>query len=244
MQESKKVYCRSDIGKHRKNNEDIAYFSVSPYGEMLFIADGMGGHRKGEVASKIACDTFSYFFLSNRKQFTLKSARKTLLKALNKANKEINNLSKTSPYKELGTTVVSCIIFSLGAYIISVGDSRLYTVKDDKLTQITVDQTNIEFYKEIGKMDVFENPSSVRKLLISALGINPDIEDYEEMFIKKDDFDKIFLCSDGINSVLKDDEIKEILLKDMDTEKKVEEVISSSLKKNVMDNVAVVLWEK
>ena len=76
------------------------------------------------------------------------------------------------------------------------------------------------------------------------MGINPDIEDYEEMFIKKDDFDKIFLCSDGINSVLKDDEIKEILLKDMDTEKKVEEVISSSLKKNVMDNVAVVLWEK
>ncbi len=236
--------CFSNVGTNRKNNEDIAYYSLSPYGALLLIADGMGGHRKGEVASKMACDTLSYIFNSNRKTITSKSAKKLLVKGFTKANNEIYKLSNTQEFNEMGTTLVAAILYSTGCYILSVGDSRLYKMKDNKLTQVSVDQTNIQFYKETGRLKNLEDEKKMRKLLLNAIGINPDLINYEEYSLSIDEYDKLFLCSDGINSVLEDSDIESILNKKATAKEKLNEIIDTALERKVLDNVACVLWER
>lgn len=236
--------CNSDTGTNRKNNEDIAYCGSSPFGYMLLIADGMGGHRSGEVASKIACDTLSYTFSINRKKFTSKTAHNLLVKAFSKANSEIYKLADEKNYSEIGTTLCACIIYNEGMSVLSVGDSRLYILKDHKLKQISVDQTNIQFFKETGRIKTVEQEKKTRKLLLNAIGINASIVDFDEHFLKIDDFDKVFVCSDGVNSVLEDSEIEKLIDVKSSCEKIVSSVINTCLEKKVLDNVACALWEK
>lgn len=236
--------CLSNVGTKRNNNEDVAYCCKSPYGYLLTIADGMGGHRKGEIASKIASDTVSLTFSSNRKALNLKSSKKILTDGFKKANKEVYRLSSATQYKEMGTTLISAIVFDQGCYIVSVGDSRLYLLKDKKLKQVSIDQTNIQLYKETGRIKTDEDEKSVRKLLLNAIGINANLDSYEEYYLKNEDFDSLFLCSDGINSVLEDNDIENILNEDISVKDKVVKLIETSLKRNVVDNVATVLWER
>lgn len=238
------VACLSDVGTNRKNNEDIAYYSLTPYGTLLLIADGMGGHRKGEVASKIACDSLSYIFLANRKKIDSKLAKKMLVKGFTKANDEIYKFSTKEESSEMGTTLVGAILFDDGCYILSVGDSRLYKMKDDKLSQVSVDQTNIQFYKETGRLADLEDERPMRKLLLNAIGINATLDNYEEYYLKKDEYDKLFLTSDGIISVLEDKNIEDVLNENLETKEKVSKLIKMSLDKKVLDNIACVLWEK
>jgi serine/threonine protein phosphatase PrpC len=240
--------CLSDIGKVRHNNEDMAYAGESPYGTLLVIADGMGGHRNGEVASKIIADTLSLGFTSARHPFKTHSAKRFLLSKLKEANKRIYKTSiEEFGGTEIGSTAVTCLITRDGTYLVSVGDSRCYTYSArDGLIHKTTDQTYVECLFESGKITQDEIANHPQKnILINAVGIYPDLSKIEEARLEKDSFDVILLCSDGLYNMISDEDISKILSnKALKASQKARALVDQALANGGKDNVAVALWER
>ncbi len=246
-EKEKNFACLTDIGKKRKNNEDAAYAASSQYGKILIIADGMGGHRKGEVASKMVIDELSLAFYSVRKKLTVSSARKLVRKHLKKANKDIYKLSLNGEdYKEMGTTAVCAVICQDGTYIISIGDSRCYTYSDNSgLVRKTTDQTYVELLFETGKITRAEIANHPQKnLLINAIGINPDLSQIQENTFSNDSYDCLLLCSDGLYNGVSEEEMTDILKnKETSAHEKAKALIDTALSHDENDNIAVSIWE-
>jgi protein phosphatase len=239
----------SDIGKKRKNNEDIAYAGLSQYGLLLYICDGMGGHRKGEVASKIISDILSLSFSRNRHVFKPKIARKFALKCLNRANGEIykHAIAGGEDYKDMGSTAVVAIVCEEETYIVSIGDSRCYTYsKHEGLVQRTIDQTYVEFLYEMGKITRSEMETHPQKnLLINVVGINSELSNVQDSVIPNDSYDVIMLCSDGLYNMVKADVIKSVLADESLTPAQMTKIlIDKALENGGSDNIAVSIFKK
>lgn len=246
MDISSKIIALSDIGKRRKNNEDAAYAAYSQYGVLLVVADGMGGHRKGEVASKYVIDELSIEFASNRHIFTTSTARKFVHRCLKKSNREIYKMSLAGEeYKEMGTTAVVALKAKNGTYVMCLGDSRCYTFsKEDGLIKQTIDQTYVELLFETGRINKAEMLTHPQKnLLINAVGINPDLSQIQEKIIDNDTYDYLLLCSDGLYNLVSEEEITRILLQNKTVPEKAEELKNLALEHGGNDNIAVALWE-
>ena len=241
------MYSASDIGIKRKNNEDAAYSAKSQYGVLLLVADGMGGHRKGEVASKLVVDTLSYSFAKARHTFNRFRSHLFLVNNSKDANKQIYKMAISSDeYREMGTTESAALIGQDGTTIFSVGDSRVYSFKKGVgLTQISKDQSYVELLFETGRIDKDEMKTHPqRNILTNAVGLNATLSNYEEFFIPNDSYDKLLLCTDGLFNMVSDEEIKTVLEKEETIEEKAKELIQLALEHGGNDNVAVVLWEK
>lgn len=247
MSSESNLTALSDIGLHRKNNEDAAYAVKTPYGALLIVADGMGGHRKGEVASKMVVDSLSIPFLQKTHTFNPFRAKHFLRKNLKAANKDIYHLALSSDeYKEMGTTAVAAIVGPKETRIVSVGDSRAYVFSDSGLRQITEDQTYVEFlYKSgrISKSEMIDHPQ--KNLLVNAVGINADLGDVEEYSLPNDSYRILLLCSDGLYNMVSEEEISEVLSSAaLSLEEMAKKLIDLALLHGGNDNVAVVLWQK
>ena len=241
------IYAASDIGKRRKNNEDAAYCAKSQYGILLLVADGMGGHRKGEVASKLVIDSLSIPFQGQRKVFNVKRAKKFVRKNSRFANKEIYQKAISSEeYKEMGTTEAAALIAEDGTYIFSVGDSRVYSYKKGSgLFQVTKDQSYVEMLFETGRIDksaMREHPQ--RNILTNAIGLNPRLVNQEEFIVDNASYDTLLLCTDGLFNLVTDEEIEAILATEKPISEKAKALIDLALEHGGNDNVAVVLWER
>ncbi|MBQ8142534.1 MAG: Stp1/IreP family PP2C-type Ser/Thr phosphatase [Bacilli bacterium] len=247
MKKTDKIAALSDIGKKRKNNEDTSYAGVSPYGVLLVVADGMGGHRKGEVASKIVSDSLSVPFANEKHMFTAHRAKKFFHKCLKSANKEIYNMALSAEeYKEMGTTLVSAIVAQKETVVFSVGDSRCYIVdQNDVLKQVTTDQTYVEMLFESGRITKEEMSSHPQKnLLVNAVGITPDVSNVEEYVIKNEDYKTLFLCSDGLYNMVSDKDIEKTLtIQGLTTKEKAKSLLKQALNNGGNDNIAIVIWE-
>lgn len=248
METKDKISALSDIGYHRKNNEDVAYVNTNQYGSILLVADGMGGHRKGEVASKLVLDNLAIPFLNYHKKFNTRRAKKFLKKYMKKANNEIYKLSLSGEeYMEMGTTAVSCIVGEKESVVFSVGDSRCYIISsvDNSLKQITKDQTYGQLLFDAGqfsKADLMSQPQ--RNLLINAVGINPELTNAEEFVLTNSSYNSILLCSDGLYNMVSDSEIQEIMLMDVSTSEKTKLLIEKALANGGEDNVACSILDK
>ncbi len=243
---NEKIAALSDIGLRRKNNEDAAYAVCQQYGKLLVIADGMGGHRKGEVASKIVVDSLSIKFNSERHTFNTRRSKKFYKKQMKKANQEIYKLSLSGDeYREMGTTAVSCVIGDKETTIFSVGDSRCYIIDPQGvLKQITKDQTYVELLYESGKISKAEMATHPQKnLLINAVGINPDLTNCEEFVFSNDAYKSILLCSDGLYNMVSDEEIQATMTSSLPAMEKARELIKKALNAGGNDNVAVAIWD-
>lgn len=246
MEMNEKIAALSDIGLRRKNNEDAAYAVSNQYGKLLIIADGMGGHRKGEVASKIVIDFLSIKFNSERHIFNTRRAKKFYKKQMKKANQEIYKMSLSGDeYREMGTTAVSCLIGDKETTIFSVGDSRCYIIDNDSmLKQITKDQTYVELLFESGKISKSEIATHPQKnLLINAVGINPDLANCEEFVFNNDSYKSILLCSDGLYNMVSDNEIQATMNSSLTAMEKAKELIKKALTAGGNDNIAVAIWD-
>lgn len=249
MQETEKrrrFSCLSDIGTARKNNEDAAYAASSQFGALLVVADGMGGHRKGEMASKIVLDELSIDFASARRAFSPEKAMKFLKKGLKKANKRIYKLSLSGDdYKEMGTTAVCAFITPEKALVCNIGDSRCYAYsKKNGLVKITTDQTYVELLFETGKITKSEMKNHPqRNLLINAIGINPDLNEIQEREVESEDYEILLLCSDGLYNAVSEERIAEILSGMEDAPTLSRKLIQEALDNKGTDNIAVSLWE-
>lgn len=242
------IYAISDIGKKRKNNEDAAYCAKSQYGIFLIVCDGMGGHRKGEVASKMVVDSLSVPFCEARHVFTVFRGKHFLAHHSKKVNKEIYHRAVTNDdYREMGTTESAVLVCQDGTCVFSVGDSRVYSFsKKDGLVQISKDQSYVGMLFESGriaKADMKNHPQ--RNLLTNAVGLNANLSNYEEFVIDNDYYDSLLLCTDGLYNMISEDDMRQVLSDtSLDTEAKSKELVKRALDAGGNDNVAVIILEK
>jgi serine/threonine protein phosphatase PrpC len=261
----------SDPGLIRKSNEDsvFAYIRPDSLGEPLgifIVADGMGGHQAGEVASQLAVDTIykemKRYLERDDNQDTIPIHRpdkrgksnngqtnyviRRLRAAILDANLAIHKYSLSHPLEagNLGTTVAAVVVKGKQAIIGNVGDSRVYLLRDTNLNQLTEDHSLVHHLVENGQLepdDVYDHPH--RSIITRALGFNPDVA--VDIFTENLDIgDRILVCSDGLWEMIReDDEIVTALSTAGDPAAGVEQLIGLANKYGGVDNIGVVLCE-
>lgn len=246
---------RTDVGKKRTNNEDC--FVLDPEIGLFVVADGMGGHNHGEVASKMAVETT----LDSMKRF-ISGGQKAILgkvdpgvseranqmaSSVRLANQIIFESAKTKPqYAGMGTTIDAVLIHKDKAAVAHVGDSRVYLARDGSLTQITQDHSLVEDQVRQGLLKREEaDRSHLKNVLTRALGVDEITEvDVVEVELRTGDF--LIGCTDGLNKMVSDDEIlKTVPL--MKTPKMIaDHLVDMANAAGGVDNVTVVVaqWIK
>ena len=236
--------CKTDIGKVRLSNEDRAGAYTNAKGNILLIVcDGMGGQNKGEKASQIALDCVSQSFLKKQRFLNAVFAKSWLIKIAKEANRQIYDLSVSDEqYKNMGTTLSIALIFEDTLFTVQVGDSRIYELKDNQLTQLTDDQTYVNYLYKTGKItkeEMVTHPK--RHVLINALGMSPNVElDFNSYPYTKS---SLLVCSDGLYNNCNQNAIVSILRSDDSVNQKANEFINIANANGGSDNIAVAIWE-
>lgn len=237
-----KAYAKTDIGSKRSMNQDYMYCNTEPVGRfqnLLIVADGMGGHRAGDYASRLCVETMV--------QSLEKSAHKTPVslfeEAVTAANKAVFEESASHvEYEGMGTTVVACTLEENTLYITNIGDSRLYLIRDG-IEQITDDHSLVEEMVKQGNITESEARIHPQKNIITrALGINEEVQaDFFEIDVEQGDV--IMLCSDGLSNMIEDEDM-EYIVKNSDTlQTAAESLVARANENGGNDNITVVLAE-
>ncbi len=236
--------CKTDIGKVRMTNEDRAGAFTNAKGNILLIVcDGMGGQKKGEYAAQIALDVISESFLKKQKFLNSLTARSWLYYIVREANRKIyDEASKNEKYSNMGTTLSLLLIYKNIFFTVQVGDSRIYQLKDNKLEQLTDDQTYVNYLYKTGKIKKEEMATHPKRhVLINALGMFPSAEfDFASHPYENSAF---LACSDGLYNNTTEQEILSVLRGNDATNQKVNELIAIANANGGSDNIAVALWE-
>jgi PPM family protein phosphatase len=257
------VFAASDVGRVRKNNEDnfvicnlatgevglnpsVRSHTLGHRGTLFMIADGMGGEACGEVASQIATATVPKRLYENLKSITTGVSETNfvllLREAIEYANQIIFQKSQSSPeFRGMGTTTTAAALFGPQIFIAQVGDSRAYLRRKNQLTQLTKDQTYLNYLKEIGA-EVPEDPEkdSRRSILTQAVGSSESV-DVKVTYSKVRDGDRLLLCSDGLYNMVKVQEITELIQPSAPLAKACKELIDKANGAGGTDNVTVVV---
>ncbi|MBN2055724.1 Stp1/IreP family PP2C-type Ser/Thr phosphatase [bacterium] len=239
----------SDLGRKRVKNEDR--YRIAPEADLFLVADGMGGHIAGEIASKIAVDTIEDFITTVNDEDTwpfeisedLPLPGNQLRVAIQLANEKINSLAaKEEHFDGMGTTIVGMILQDGVSYIGHVGDSRAYLMRNGNLTLLTQDHSWVNMQVNLGLMNRAEARRHPWKNIITrALGTKPEVDvDIRIQPVKPDDI--LLLCTDGLNSHVRDEEIKTILRENrQDLERAVKMLIDLANLKGGDDNITVLV---
>lgn len=207
------VACLTDMGKAREINEDsCSYLNINNVCDLLMVADGMGGHNAGEVASKIAVKSITDYLKANIKNTDGEAIVEAIQKAIQKANNDIYHESiQNENFSGMGTTVTCAIVKSGVIYIGHVGDSRAYILKGGKLKKITSDHSLVAELVKNGTITEAEAMHHPQKNIITrALGIEEQVDiDIEKIPAASEDV--FLLCTDGLTNMLEDPEIEGIL---------------------------------
>jgi serine/threonine protein phosphatase PrpC len=241
----------TDVGRRRDANEDC--FAVVPEDGLFIVADGMGGHAAGEVASRLAVSAIADFIASTRRDAeitwpfeydtTMPMEGNRLKTAIRLANQRIlDTINHKKDLEGMGTTLVSAIVSDTKAWVGHVGDSRAYLVRDGVLTQITSDHSWVNEQVKLGYLsrnDATHHP--FRNVVTRALGSKDDVVvDLCEQGLRAGDY--MLLCSDGLNTMLDDEAIREIIMTHGgDVEAGARALIARANDNGGDDNVTVVL---
>jgi len=202
----------SDVGRVREVNEDYFGTFRGSFGELLVVCDGMGGHKGGETASRLAVDEIKNHFENLSADFNVKHE---LLNALSSANNKIVETAKQDRSLEgMGSTTAIVLFKNDLAYTANLGDSRIYLVRDEEIKQLTTDHSLVQQMIDSDVLTPEEAESHPKKNVITkSLGregaVEPDIPEPIKLFKN----DKFILCTDGLTNYLKDEEILNITAK-------------------------------
>ncbi len=239
-----KVFGKSHVGKLRKNNEDNFVIVTEKTGELsnvFGVADGMGGHNAGEVASMECIDSYLNYIVNNvEEEDTL-----TLIhKAINYANEKVFDKSlENSELFGMGTTFSVITVFENIVYCGHVGDSRIYTYKNNELFMESVDHTLVNEYLTQGIITEEEaQVSKVKNVITRAIGIRESL-DVDTFTFNVNEGEYILLCSDGLNTHLSDKDISEVFEKGLTIEEMTDMLIEKTLACGGTDNITVVIIE-
>ncbi len=209
---------QSVTGLVRDTNEDTyAVIHGDEYsGALAVVCDGMGGVAGGEIASHIVCETFFDFpvYRNGIKPFNAGTNRKRLERMIQMANVKVRDFSRDHPqYKGMGTTVSALLFLEDKIVVAHVGDSRIYRLREGRLTRLTDDQTLRDYLVQNGKLSPEEaigHPSG--HVLMQAVGALPRLRRIQSGVDDLNGGDLFLICSDGLSDLVRDHEIRDILL--------------------------------
>ena len=236
--------ARTDVGKLRERNEDLYYFDEQL--QMFAIADGMSGHNRGDLASRIALEIIQEWAETKASSYsTLGPIKK--LEILGKLVDEANRRVRTAAERQgeargMGTTLIAGFVtFSYLAYV-HVGDSRLYVLRDETFTQITTDDSLVQ--NMVDKGEITREESRVhakRNIITQAVGLAPTVT-AELNTSPLAPGDIVLACTDGLHDLIIDDaEIADIIRSAPNIEEACENLVNTALDYGGTDNVTVLL---
>ena len=226
--------ARSDVGLVREGNEDSGY--AGP--RLLAVADGMGGHAAGEVASSATIDEL----LHVENGVGNSDALDSLNAAVVAANDRIRQLVIDDPRREgMGTTLTALLWTGTDIRVAHIGDSRAYLLRDSKLRQLTHDHTFVQTLVDEGRISADEaNIHPARSLILKALDGKPDPEpDLDILEVRPGD--RLLLCSDGLSGVVSSDTMRDTMLNQRDLSQAADALVELALRGGAPDNVTVVV---
>lgn len=235
----------TDSGKVRDHNEDSVTILKNGNSEyLLVVADGMGGHRTGEIASSIAITHIGKRF----KELGSVGNKEDAINWVKDTVSEINILiyKYTEEHPEsigMGTTIVLCLKTDDYLLFGNIGDSSGFVFKNKKLHKITVDHTLVNLLLSSGELTEEEAKEHPRKnVLMRALGATSKVE--MDVFDVETDVDGVFLCSDGLTNMLEEDQINRVLNERSSLEDKVHKLIVKSNNRGGTDNISIACFMK
>ena len=225
----------TDVGKSRKLNEDSML--VRPDVGMWVVADGMGGHEAGDVASQMVVSTLKEIHLGSSLEKYINDIEDALV-GVNKKLIEIANQGEKPT--TVGSTVVVMLAYEKYCAFLWAGDSRLYRIRDGQIVQLTTDHSQVQLYVEQGLISKEEAESHPHSNMITrAVGATEEfVLDVDMQEMKK--ADRYLLCSDGLTKHIPDLDFEKMLAKG-DVEKKCHELIDLTLARGAKDNVTAIL---
>ncbi|MBT2573404.1 Stp1/IreP family PP2C-type Ser/Thr phosphatase [Bacillus sp. ISL-51] len=236
---------KTDTGKIRQHNEDDAGIFRKEDLVLAVVADGMGGHLAGDVASKMAVAAMEEQWNQAETVPSLPSECEVWLKErIQQANTRIYDHAKAhEECRGMGTTIV-CVLFT-GKFVTvaHIGDSRCYLLQEDDFIQLTEDHSLVnELVRtgEISKQDAEHHPR--KNVLTRALGTDENISADARSF-ELSDGDQLLLCSDGLTNKIEDDELKQMLQAESPPQEKVDLLIDKANQNGGEDNITAVLLE-
>jgi len=231
-------YAASDIGKHRSSNQDSGY---SGY-QLFFVADGMGGHAGGDIASAITSQRVD---LTDSKYDTVEEAIESLKAGVIEANSMLTGTVVEHPELQgMGTTFSGLLVHGSQIITAHIGDSRIYRMRSGQVEQITKDHTFVQKLVDLGRIteeEALVHPR--RSVLMRVLG---DVQGDPELDIALYDAlpgDRWMVCSDGLSGVVPDDVMANILASSVPTEEAAELLVGEALEYGAPDNVTVVITD-
>jgi protein phosphatase len=237
----------SDVGCVRKINEDRGLFykpessdTIAAKGVLGLLADGMGGHAAGEVASSMAADIVQRYYFESDKE-----PQAALVEAFRIANREIYARARSEKrFRGMGTTCTAIVIIGSRAICAHVGDSRLYLIRKRDITRLTEDHSEVMKLLKDGVITAKEAARYPKKnILLRALGVEPEapVDIWPEPLVVRAD-DRFLLCSDGLSDLVKDNEIKKLCARGS-LQEVCQALVSLAKARGAPDNVTVVILE-
>lgn len=237
------------VGRQRQHNEDA--FLVETNAKLFLVADGMGGHAAGEIASRIAVDSISEFILHTKEDDGTwphaydehyKRSTNRLMAAVRMANTRVlEAMRKDARLRGMGTTVVACLADNDVMSFAHVGDSRAYLIRDDNLNRITNDHSWVFEQVQAGMLTEAEaEKHPLRNVITRALGgalqVNPDASE-----IQTKPGDVFLLCSDGLTGMVPEEEILRIVTQTEKLEDACQKLIEAANERGGLDNITAIL---
>jgi len=235
-----KTFSKTDVGMVREVNQDYVFTTETSIGKLpnlLVVADGMGGHRAGEYASRLAVEVLKQELAAS----TEESPEAMMKNAITRANERVLEAARQdAKLSGMGTTLVAATVIERTLYFANVGDSRLYLLSDD-IKQLSKDHSLVQEMVRLGGINQEEAKSHPDKNIITrAIGAKDDVDiDFYEYRLKKGDI--ILMCTDGLSNMVEDEEILHIVKCSRDVVEAVEQLIERAKDNGGNDNIGVIV---
>ena len=232
----------TDVGQVRENNEDA--WKMDPEHNVFVLADGMGGHSAGEIASQETVDRYTSIIISKKSEISLQNANQIMLEVIQEVNKSVFRLARADrELRGMGTTLCSALFVDETMFFAHVGDSRIYRFRDLSLEQLTEDHSLVQELLDLGELNTRQaNEFTQRNIITKAIGTELEVEPtINSCCVIPGDI--VMMCSDGLSDLLSNREIEKILKLTADIDQKVELFVQSANRRGGQDNITVILME-
>ena len=231
----------TDVGQRRTNNQDYANQYKNKAGKsMVFLADGMGGHRAGNIASEMAVTDLGAAWVATEIS-TINEVREWFAEYLEKENQQIHRIGQDEEHKGMGTTLEAVAVIDNQVLFAHVGDSRIGLVRNGEYHQLTSDHSLVNALLKAGQIteeEAAHHPQ--RNIITQSIGQKDELQpDFGMVTVEAGDF--IVINSDGLTNMISGDEIRDIVVSDLSVEEKAKTLIRFANNAGGLDNITVVL---